>query len=72
MDFVNQLASSMELNASVCEFIYRLLELAYKTKSSFTRTDLRYAQLTNEFVRSKADANGGSHSANFIQALRQL
>ena len=70
LDFVSQLASRVELNDGVCEFILRLLDLARKLKSSLTRADARYFAVVVEFVRSKAGES--QNKSEFLNAVRQL
>ena len=73
LDFTNQLAARMDLNAGVCEFICRLLDLAAKNKGSFTRQDLRYFTLTLDFIRNRAaEAGAGSHATGLIAFVKQL
>ncbi len=68
LDLVNQISTRMEMSVEVGEFLLRLLELAAKSKSVYTRTDLKYLSNTIEFVKNKAS---GSAAANtLIPALR--
>ena len=70
LDLVNQLASRMEVNAEVGDFLLQLLELANKLKSSFTRGDLRYMQNTVDFLRDRAANATVASNTLLIQALK--
>ena len=53
-DLVNQIVSRMEVRQEVCVFVLRLLDLAGKSKTTFTRADTRYFLNTIDFVSRTA------------------
>lgn len=54
LDFINQISSCMELNNNIGEFIMKLLNMASKHKSLFTKLETRYLQLTVEYLKIKS------------------
>jgi len=69
-EFVNVLASEMELNADVSAFVLKLLELANKNKTLFTRVDNRLMVNSIEFLKTKAVDS--SVSSTLISSLRAM
>lgn len=76
LDLVNQLVARMELNQDMSTFVMKLLELAYKSKGSLARQDLRYMALTVEYVRKRAETMALQKAdgvlVGFIGSLRSL
>ena len=55
LDLTNQIVSRMVINSEVIVFIVKLMELGSKSKSTFTRSDLRYFHNTLEYVMQVFD-----------------
>ncbi len=73
LDLANQIASRMELNQSVSEFVVKLLELANKNKALFTRGDLNYFTNTVEFaIRTVNKSASPAISAALLPTLKNF
>jgi hypothetical protein len=70
LEFVNQVASRMEMNADVGDFVVRLLNLASKQKANYTRADTRYFTNTGLFVMKKS--LGTSSESTIATACKAL
>ena len=57
MNLINQLASRMELNTSVGEFLVKLVDLAALHKNIFTSVETAYWKNTLKFVQKQAAAS---------------
>ena len=64
------MAARLELNSDVGAFLCKLLELAGRSKGSFTRADQRYHSNTLDFVRARAVESPAA--ATLVPALRTL
>ena len=70
LELANLLAARMELNAGVMTYLVKLVELAHKQRSIFTRTDARFFANTVQFVLARALAAPILPSVETIAALK--
>ncbi len=64
LDLANIFACRMQIKSDVGVFLVKLLELARRNKSIFTKADLRYMAVSMEFIRSQAEGSEASMALN--------
>lgn len=79
LDFVNQISARMENNTSTVDFVLKLLDLAARNKSLFTKAETKYFSNTVEFAIANAtkrhqlqNSEHAGASSTTLAALRAM
>ena len=70
LELTNQLVSRMIVNYEMMGFLVKLLDVTSRSKSLFSRSDLRYFHNTLDFVMKVFEKmHGGINTAGFKESL---